>query len=107
MPGIDDDRMIQTFATNASDQPLRVAILPRTSRRTQNLLDVHSINSYPETFAVDSVAISNQIPRSTVFRKRFNDLVCCPNSGWMLGDIKVNDSQGNPCGADGNLRQEY
>src|SRR4030095_3419538 len=36
---IEDDHMVQTFATNASDQSLHVAILPRTSWCNANLLD--------------------------------------------------------------------
>src|SRR5205085_1037204 len=76
----------------SADQPLHVTVLPRTSRCNQNLLNVHSFNSRPERFAVYSVAISNEIPRSSVFRKCFDDLLCCPNRRWMLGDVEVEDT---------------
>src|SRR5438552_18131076 len=80
----DDDHVIHALAANALDQPLHVTVLPRTSRCDQNLLNVHSFDSCPERFAVYSVAISNEILRSSVFRKSFDDLLCCPNRRWML-----------------------
>ena len=89
---LNNPHVIQALATDATDQPLDIAILPRTSRCNQNLLDVDAFNSCPERFAVDSVAISNQIPRNSVFWKCFNVLLRCPNSHWMLGDIEVEDA---------------
>ena len=84
--------MIQALATNASDHTFRVAILPRTPWCNANCLDAHSFNSRPEEFAIDSVAVSNHKPRSAVFRKCFNDLLCSPNRRWMLRDSEVDDS---------------
>ena len=41
---IQNDHVIQTFATDAAIQTLRVGVLPRTSRRREDLLDAHSPN---------------------------------------------------------------
>ena len=71
---IEDDHMIQV-ATNASDHPLDVAVLPWALRCDENFLNPHSFNSRPEGFTVDSVAVSNHKPGSAVFRKCFDDLL--------------------------------
>src|SRR5215831_19095238 len=89
---IEDDHMIQTLATNASDHPLHVAILPRTPWRYADLLDAHGFDSRPERFAVDSVPISNHKTRSAVFGKCFDDLLCSPNRCRMLGDMEMDDA---------------
>ena len=89
---IENDHMIQAIATNASDQPLHVAIQPGTAWCYLDLFDVHSFDSRPEGFTVDSVAISNHKPGSRVFRKCFDDLLCRPGRRRMLSDIKVNDA---------------
>src|SRR5262245_38313741 len=89
---VDNDHMIQTLATNASDYPLHEAILPGAHRCGTNLLGTHSFHSGPEGFAVDSVAVSNDITRSSVFRKCFDDLLCGPNSRRMFRDIEVDHS---------------
>ena len=89
---IDNDHMIQAFATYAPNHPLHVAILPRTPWRNANFLDAHSFDSRSEGFAVDSVAVSNHKPRNTVIRKCFDDLLCHPNGRWMLRDIEVDDT---------------
>ena len=89
---IDDDHMIQAFATNAHNHPLHVAILPRTPWRNTNFLDAHSFDSRSEGFAVDSVTASNHKPGNTVFRKCFDDLLCRPNGRWMVRDIEVDDT---------------
>jgi len=89
---VDDDHMIQAVATNASNHPLHVAILPGTSGCNANLLDAHSFNPCPEGFSEDSVAVPNHISRRAVFRKRFDELLCCPNSHRMLSDIEVEDT---------------
>src|SRR5215468_4404956 len=89
---IEDDHMIQALATNASDHPLDVAVLPRTPRCDENFVSAHSFNSRPEGFTVDSVAVSNHKPGSAVFRKCFDNLLCRPNRRGMLRDIEVDDA---------------
>src|SRR5262245_25129248 len=89
---IEDDHIIQKLATNASNHPLHVAILPRTPWCNANLLDSHSLHSGSEGFTVDSVTVSNHKPRSPVFRKCFNDLLCSPNRRRMFRDVEVDDA---------------
>ena len=89
---IEDDHMIQTLATNASDHPLHVAILPRTPWRDADFLDVHSFDSCPEGFSVDSVTVSHHKPRNRVFRKCFDDLLSSPNRRGMLGHVELDDA---------------
>ena len=89
---IEDDHMIQALATNASDHPLDIGILPRTPWCNVNLFDAHSFDSRCEGIAVDSVAVPNHKPGSAVFRKCFDDLLCGPNRRRMLRDIEVDDA---------------
>src|SRR5215831_15636062 len=49
---IEDDHMIQALATNASDHPLDIAILPRTPWCNENFFDTHSFDSRGEGIAV-------------------------------------------------------
>jgi hypothetical protein len=87
MPAIDDDNVVQALASNAADHTFDVAILPRTPRRSPNFLNAHSFNSCREGITIDSISIPNQISRRTVLRKRLNDLLCSPDSGWKCGKI--------------------
>ena len=86
---IDDDHVIQALAPDAADHAFHVAILPGTSGCSPNLLDAHSLNSCPEMLAVDSIAISNHIPRSGVLWKCLNDLLRGPNCRGMFSDIEM------------------
>lgn len=55
---VDYDHMIQTFASNGSDQAFDIGTLPRTHRTGDNFLDRHAGQSAPECLAVNPVAIS-------------------------------------------------
>ena len=89
---IEDDHMVQTFTTNASDQSLHVAVLPRTPWCNANLLDAHSVDSRSEESAIDSITVSNHKPRSAVFRKCLDDLLCSPGRRRVLCHIEVKDA---------------
>jgi len=88
---IEDDHMIQTFATNAAHHTLHVAILPRTPSCCAHILDAHSFDSRSERFAVDSGMVSNHKTRRAVFRKGFDHLLSGPNRCRMLRDVEVDD----------------
>src|SRR5262245_33389571 len=83
------DQVIQTLATNRTDDSFHEWILPRTSGGCNDLLDLHA--SYPpaKLFAVDLVAIPQEEARCRLFRKCFDDLLRGPGGGRMLGDIEV------------------
>src|SRR5215813_9413854 len=92
VPLVDHDHMVQAFSANTSDNPFRVAVLPRTPWCNENFFDTHSFDSRCEGIAVDSVAVPNHKPGSAVFRKCFDDLLCGPNRRGMLRDIEMQDT---------------
>src|ERR1044071_6555417 len=81
--------VVQALASDASDQALHVAILPRAFRCDLYLFNPHPFNSRSEMLAVDPVAISNHVPRRAVIRKRLDNLLCSPYCRGMLGDIEM------------------
>src|SRR6478672_7039500 len=72
---VDDDHMIEAFATEASDQSLHVRILPRTSWSRPYLLNSHSLNSVLEILPVNSISIANQIARRQIVGKSLRSAV--------------------------------
>src|SRR5262245_15322449 len=62
------DHMVETFPANTSDKAFREWILPRSSGRREHLLDSHSLNPVSEMATVDSITVSYQISRCSIFR---------------------------------------
>ena len=89
---VENDYVIEAFAADASDDSLRIRILPRASWSRPRFPNTHSLNSVLEVFPIDSISITNQIARCLIIRKRFDDLLCRPSRLRMFGHIKVNDS---------------
>ena len=83
------DHMVETFPANTSDKAFDEWILPRTSSRREHLLDSHSLNPVSEVATVDSITVSYQISRCSIFRECFDDLLRRPFGGGMVGDIEM------------------
>src|SRR5215467_1175574 len=79
MPLVDHDHVVQAFSANTSDNPFRIAVLPRTSGRYRNLLDTQSIDSCREIMTIDPITIAYQVARHHFFRKRFHHLLRSPS----------------------------
>src|SRR5215471_16148629 len=92
VPLVHDDHVVQAFSANTSDNPFRVAVLPRTSSRYRNLLDTQCIHSCCEIVTIDPVTISYQVARHGVVGKCFDDLLCRPSSGRVFGNTKMQDT---------------
>src|SRR6516162_8871838 len=92
VPLVDHDHVVQTFSANTSDNPFRIAVLPRTPGRYRNLLDTQSIHSCRELMTIDPVTISNQVARHGVVRKRFYDLLSSPGCCWVFRNIKMQNT---------------
>src|SRR2546426_4935508 len=89
---VENDYVIEAFAADASDDSLRIRILPRASWSRPHFPNTHSLNSVLEVFPIDSISIMNQIARCLIIRKCSDDLLCRPSRLRMFGHIKVNDS---------------
>src|SRR5262249_58702989 len=83
--------MIEALASNTADHSLDIWILERRSRRGDHFFDLHSFHSEAKFFSVDLISIPEQIARSSLFGKGFDDLLRGPSSRRMRGDIEVND----------------
>jgi len=88
---IDDDHVVETLASDGSDQALHERILPRTRRSGHNLGDSHASQSALERVAVNSVAISVQPAWGRVVGKRVDHLLGGPDRGRMSRDIDVHN----------------
>src|SRR5215471_10424125 len=84
--------MVQAFSANTSDNPFRIAVLPRTPGRYRNFLDTQSIHSCYEIMTIDPVTISHQVARHGVVGKRFHHLLCRPSSGRVFRDIEMQNT---------------
>src|SRR5512143_3214874 len=60
---IEDDDVVETFAADRADDALDIGVLPRRSRRGDDLLDSHRFEAIAENLTVRCVAVSQQISR--------------------------------------------
>src|SRR5881628_3644524 len=71
----EDEDVIQTFAPDGADKPLRERVLPWAVRRRQNFADAHALHALPEHVPVDRVAIAEEVGRRGVVREGVHDLL--------------------------------
>ena len=84
--------MLETLATNASDDPFHVRALPRRARDARNLLDAEPCDAAFEVSAVHSVPGPQHVARSGVPRKGVNNLLCSPLCRRVFRDIEMYDT---------------
>src|SRR6266850_738238 len=84
--------MVQTLPADRTNDTFHIRVLPRRSWRTKDFLDAHNFNLFGEFVSVDPIAISQQIFRSAVERKSFDDLLCRPFRCRMSGDVEMEDT---------------
>ena len=89
---VEDHHVVQTFTPNGSDGAFDIRILPRGPWCNQNLRDFENIGAPREVMAIDSVVVTDQVPRCRVPGKRLDELSSGPCSRRMFGDVEVNDA---------------
>lgn len=89
---VQHDDMIEAFSPYRTYNSLRIRILPRRARRRPDIVHAHGSELISELGAKDSVAVSQEVFRSAVERKCFDDLTCSPGSGGMICYVEVNHS---------------
>ncbi len=57
-----------------------------------DLVDTQTFNPSRNALAVYAITVSNQITRSSIKRKRFDDLLRCPLRRRMFRHVEVNNS---------------
>src|SRR5213596_4169299 len=55
VPFAEDEYVIQTFAPDGADEPLREGVLPRTVRGREDFTDAQALHALPEHVTVDRV----------------------------------------------------
>src|SRR5260370_34067398 len=88
---IEDDDVIETFAADRADDALDIGILPWRSRRGDDLLDRHRLDTIAEGLPIRSVSVSQQKARRGVPGEGFGDLARQPTLCRVLGDIEMDD----------------
>ncbi len=66
-------------------------LLPGRSPSGNDFVDTYVLDAITEELSVDSIAITNQEARGSVVRKRLDNLLCRPLSGWMFGHVEMNN----------------
>ena len=54
------DEVIKAFASDRSDQPLGISVLPRRSGCSQHLCDAHAAKSFAHDVPVGAVAVADE-----------------------------------------------
>jgi hypothetical protein len=76
-------------APKRTDQPLRVWVLPRRSRRRHDLLDAEALDRLPEALAIDVVAIPQHESRRCLLRESLDHLPSRPLRRRVRRDVEV------------------
>ena len=79
--------MIQTLASNRSDQPFGKAILPGRGWRGRLVPEAHGAQSARDDAAIDPVAIADEVVRSLIPRKCLRYLTCNPFGRRICCDV--------------------
>src|SRR5215472_5496148 len=83
--------VIETLASNRSDKPFGVGILPGRTRCGEDFLDAHGLRRLcPSVEGV--IAVADQIARRSVPGECLPQLLNRPCRGGMLGDGYVHDA---------------
>ena len=80
MPLVENDDVIEKLSAKAADHAFNIGILPGRGWRRDDVVDTERINPSSNPVTVNAIAVSNQIPRSAIERKRFSELL-----GGLLG----------------------
>jgi hypothetical protein len=91
MAFVEDDDVIQTFPADRTDKTLSVGVLPRRSRRCDDLGDSHGANAMTECGAIRFATVPQQIARCSVPRKGLGHLARKPILRGIWRDRKVDD----------------
>src|SRR4030095_716351 len=88
---IEDDQMIEAFSANTSNYSFRIRILERRMGRCDHFFNLHPFHPALKFRSVDRISISEQIARSGIIRKGFDDLLSGPLGCRRLCHIEMND----------------
>src|ERR1700682_6284774 len=73
-----DNDVVYKLTPDRSDQPFGKAVLPGRAWRGRLVPDAHGAQSACDDAAIDPIAITDHVTRSTVPRQSLGDLACDP-----------------------------
>jgi len=77
--------MVKTIASDRTDEPLRVSILPRRLRHDRSIRDARGAETTDEDLAIDAIPIANDISR------------CLLPAVWFGALVSMNEDLGFQC----------
>jgi hypothetical protein len=83
MPLAEDDDMVETFPPDRADQPFRMSVLPWRAWRGWPIPNAHGAKPPGKNFAIDRVAIADDVVRRPFPAAGFDELLGHPFSGRM------------------------
>ena len=89
---VEEDDVIQQFSAKATDYALNIGVLPRRSRCGDDFVDAQARQPSLNPITINAIAVSQQILRGRIERKRFYNLLGCPLCDRMFRHIEVDDS---------------
>ncbi len=89
---VEDDDVIQKFSAQATDYAFNIGVLPRRSRRGDNLANAQARQPSLNPITIYAITVSQQKLRGCIERKRFHNLLGCPLCGRMFRHVEVDDS---------------
>src|SRR5437763_1683488 len=90
-PGLmENNDVIQAFATDGAHQSFRKGILPRRSRRSQDFPNAHRFRRLTELLTVHAVAVAQQVTRGVVPGESLQKLTGCPFCCGVSGHREMN-----------------
>ena len=91
MPLAEHDNMVQAIASDRTDRPFTISILPRRSRRGWPIPDAHRPKAADEDVAVDSIAVTDDVSRRYFPTIGLGELARNPLSRWVRGHSQPQD----------------
>jgi len=91
VPLVENDDVVEAFATDASDHTLHEGILPGAPRGGEHFFDAHALHPGSESRAVDAVAIPDQVARCRLPWERLGDLLAGSLGRRVLRHVEVHD----------------
>jgi len=88
---IEDDDVIETFAADRANDAFNIGVLPWRSRRGDDLLDGHRLDTIAEGGPIGCVAVAQQKGRRGVPWEGLSDLARKPALCRVWGDIEMED----------------
>ena len=86
---VQNHHVIEQLASNTSNQPLGVGVLPGRCGCGHDFLNSQSTQFPADFLAIYGIAVSQQIARRRLEWEGLNKLLRRPLGGWMLGHVEV------------------